>query len=116
MIYFELQLDGKTRVYEQSDRLFLARLRLLAEAEALPPPLTMAEAHEYARAGCFQLEMFTDLEEAEAWTERYGGFRAGELRAAFRRFVTRRAELFLDLQLDNTTNEQSDNMRAVHYA
>jgi hypothetical protein len=115
MIYFELQLDGKTRVYEQSDRLFLTRLRLLAEAEALPPPPSMAEAHDYARAGCFQFEMFADLAEAEAWTERYGGFRAGEVRAAFRRFMTRRGDAFLSHEFNKTHCPQNHNKRVAQH-
>jgi hypothetical protein len=93
MVYFEFQLSGTVRVYEQSDALFLYRLQLLAGAEALPLPANMAEAHDYCRAGCFQLEFFEDFEEAALWVERYGGFRASEARAAFARYRERRAAI-----------------------
>lgn len=99
MIYFEMQLDGKVKVYEATDRIFLLRVRLCAEAEALPIPDSVEQAHDYARAGCFQFEMFEGIEDAENWAERYGGFRAGEVRAALERFMLRRAALANQLEL-----------------
>ena len=114
MIYFTIQLDGRVTVYDMTESRFLLRARLEADAEALPHPANLAQAHDYARASCHQFELFDEIEEATAWADRYEGFRAGEVRAALRRFQTRRAEAFLAAQSNNTTTRQTDE-RAVRY-
>ncbi len=91
MIYIELQLSGNVQIYELSDRLVLLKVTIQTRAECLPLPQVIEEAHEYMRAGCFQLEMFESLEHAEAWADSYAGFRAGEVQAELTRFRIRRA-------------------------
>jgi hypothetical protein len=91
MIYIEMHLDGRVKVFEQSDETLLLRVRLEAESECEPLPESVEEAHDYMRAACIQLEMFDTLGHARSWVESFGGFRNGEVRAAFGRFLTRRA-------------------------
>jgi hypothetical protein len=93
MIYIELQLDGKVRVYEMSDKLVLLRVSVDARAECLPVPVLIEQAHDYLRAGCYQFEMFDTLADAEDWAESFHGFRAAEVRAELSRFEVRRASL-----------------------
>jgi hypothetical protein len=116
MIYFEIQLDGRVNVYDMSASYLMQKVRLEASAEALPLPTSLAEAHDFIRANCYQFEAFDGIDEAEAWAERYQMFRAGEVRASFRRFLTRRAALFLSGETNNTTMKQSDERKAVKYA
>ena len=115
MIYFKIQLDGRVTVSEETASRFLLKARLEADGEALPHPANLEQAHDYARASCHQFELFGDMEEASAWADRYEGFRAGEVRAALRRFQTRKAEAFLAEQSNNATTRQTDE-RAVRYA
>lgn len=91
MIYIELQLSGSVQVYNLSDRLVLLRTTIEARAECLPIPHTMAEALAYLEARCYQLEIFEDMAQAQAWANDYSGFRAGEVRAELARFETRQA-------------------------
>jgi hypothetical protein len=91
MIYVELQLDGKVRVYEMADRLVLVRVAVDANAQCLPIPRVMSQAHDFIRAGCYQFEMFESLQDAEDWADGYQGFRAAEVRAELDRFEVRRA-------------------------
>ncbi len=91
MIYFEINLDGRVKVYEMSDRLVLLRVSLEAKAAALPIPQNGEEAHSYLRAGCYQLEMFEARDEAEDWAESYQGFRAAEVQKQLARYLDRKA-------------------------
>ncbi len=92
MIYFEMALAGSVHVYEMTERLFILRAAIEAKSAALEIPTTPQEAHEYRRSTCYALEIFPDLEDAEAWAESYQGFRAEEVRAALARFLARRAK------------------------
>ena len=91
MIYIEIQLSGQVLVYDLPDHLVMVRATIMAQAECLPTPESMAEAHDYMRAGCHQMEIFESLAHAEDWAESYSGFRAGEVRAGLTRFQIRRA-------------------------
>lgn len=91
MLYVELQLDGKARIYELSDSRLLHMVAMEAEAACLPLPQTIDDAHDYLRAGCFQFEMFETFDHAANWAACYQGFRAGEVTAALARYCFRRA-------------------------
>jgi hypothetical protein len=80
-----------------TDRLLMLRVTLEAKAEALPIPTRIEQAHDYLRAGCLQFEMFAELEDAEAWAESFGGFRAEEVRKQLARYLARRAEFYSPL-------------------
>lgn len=116
MIYFEIQLDSRVNVLDLSDQTFLFRAQIEAAAEALPVPRDLTTAHDYIRSRCYQFELFDSLDEAEAWAERYIGFRAGEIRAALRRYTERRAERFLAEETDNAACGQDHKERAARYA
>ena len=115
MIYFEIQLDGRVNVFDMSDAVFLLCRQMEADAESLPLPRDMTMALDYVRSRCHQFELFDEIEDAGAWAERYTGFRAGEVRAALRRFLARKAELFLEDQSDKTDCRQNDEGKAVQY-
>lgn len=115
MIYFEIQLDGRVRVFDMNDSIYLHRAQIEAAAEAERIPHTLTMAQEFIRARCFQFERFAEIEDAQAWAERYGGFRAGEVRASFGRFLTRRAERFLAAATNNADCGQNHNARTVAY-
>jgi hypothetical protein len=115
MIYFEIQLDGRVRVFDMNDKIYLHRAQIEAAAEAERIPHTLTMAQDYIRARCHQFESFEDLDAAQAWADRYGGFRAGEVRASFGRFLTRRAERFLADETNNADCGQNHNERTVAY-
>lgn len=115
MIYFEIQLDGRVNVFDMSDALFLFRAQIEAAAEALPVPRYLDTAQEYIGSRCHQFESFDDMDGAQAWADRYGGFRAGEVRAALGRYQSRKAEAFLISQSDNIDCGQTHNGRTATY-
>jgi hypothetical protein len=90
MIYIEMTLEGRVNVYDMTERLFLLRAAIEAKAAALPVPTTLQEAQEFRRAGCYQFEMFCELDDADAWADAYSGFRAEEVRKELARFIARR--------------------------
>ena len=98
MLYIEIQLGGQARVYEMSDAPLLRKLAIEAQAACLPLPMTMAQAHDYLRAGCFQFEMFETVEHAQHWANDYQGFRADEVRAEIGRYRSRRAAVLADIE------------------
>ena len=98
MVYVELQLDGKVRIYQITDMRLLHKVQIETAASYLPVPETMAEAHDYLRANCFQFEMFDTFAHMANWAEHYGGFRAGEVRAELARLEERRAGRVADLE------------------
>jgi len=99
MVYVEMQLDGKVRIYQISDLRLLHRVQIETNAAFLPVPTNMAEVHDYLRADCFQFEMFETFPHMRNWAANYGGFRAGEVRAELARLEMRRAERFADFEL-----------------
>jgi hypothetical protein len=92
MIYVQMQLDGRVKICELPDRLLLLSTSIEAEARSLPRPASMDECIEYMRSTCFTLEIFDTFDHLAWWVETYDTFRAGEVKAEFRRFADRRPD------------------------
>lgn len=99
MLYVEMQLSGIIKVYELSDELVILRAALDAGAECFPIPDTIDDAIEYIKSDCYNLEIFETVEDAEDWAEAYSSFRAEEVRAELRRYMTRKAEQLASKQI-----------------
>ena len=90
MIYFEFDQCGAVRVYDMTDRLLILRSAIEARARALPEPKNIKEAWNYYHTMLYAFHAFDDFEQAECWIGEYQGFRSGEARAEFRRFLNRK--------------------------